>query len=313
MSKKRKRDPDLQLMQVYEDLAEHDENVRRKAARTLATKIFQPGVTSDDQTKTILTRLFRGMCSGRKAARHGFFGALTELLRHLSLGDAWPAATIVDMLDRLTVPESGTTADDERDHYFGRLFGVAALFKSDILFERPEPPQWRRVLEILCDLAIQKPWMREQCGWVIVDCITTGASEAMEGFAIDAVKVLEAKKIVRSQEGLAIWLTITSRFPGANLPRSVWKYGDPLAVRDVKLLADILKDAHTLPQDDSDTEAQGSASWSPHLHFAWDFVLSELFQEHENPDNDNKNGIGKSSNHERITFEFFWQKVVDGK
>ncbi|KAK6366867.1 DNA-directed DNA polymerase [Exophiala oligosperma] len=319
MSKKRKREPEPELVQIYNDLADYDETIRHAAARTLVTKIFKPGVTSDDQTRTVLTRLFRGTCSGRKAARLGFSIALTELLYQLIPSDAWPAATIVDMLETLTVPESGTTADDERNHCFGRLFSASAVLRSDILFAKPEPLQWRRVLELICDLAIQKPWLRQQCGWVLVDRLnsvatkaaTKAATKTLEEFAINAVEVLDAKKIVRSPEGLALWLTITTHFPRAKLLNSVWKYGDPLAMKNAKLLADVLKDARTLPQDDSDIEAQGSARWSQQLHFAWDVVLSQLSREHTTSPNDSKNGTDKSSKHERITFEIFWQKVVD--
>ena len=64
--------------EVYEDLAHLDAPVRLKAAQTLLTEVV-PGADTD-QLKEILRRLFRGLCSGRKAARLGFSVALTGML-----------------------------------------------------------------------------------------------------------------------------------------------------------------------------------------------------------------------------------------
>lgn len=83
MSKKRRREQpavDTQLVEIYEDLANVDENIRHKAARTLLKK-FE--VATGDQLNEIVRRLFRGLCSGRKAARLGFSTALTECLTEL--------------------------------------------------------------------------------------------------------------------------------------------------------------------------------------------------------------------------------------
>lgn len=83
MSKKRRRDQpavDTQLVEIYEDLANVDENIRLKAAHALLTNFVREGKASGEQLHEILRRLLRGLCSGRKAARLGFSVALTELL-----------------------------------------------------------------------------------------------------------------------------------------------------------------------------------------------------------------------------------------
>ncbi|KAI1610550.1 DNA polymerase phi subunit [Exophiala viscosa] len=315
MSKKRKREVDVELIQVYEHLADEDEPTRLKAAHTLVSKIFKPGVTSDEQTRTILTRLFRGLCSGRKAARLGFSVALTELLSQLSseptIGEELSASAIVDILESQTVPEGGTSRQDERDHYFGRVFAADAVLKSGMLFQKPQPDQWLRMLEILCALAIRKPWLRQECGWLLATCIASSSGETAQAFAVDAIETLSANKLIRTPEGVAIWLTTVRVFPHAKLPKSTWKHGDPLAKKDVVLLADILKDARTQPEADSDSEAQGSARWSASLHFAWDVVLGELIRESSPPVDGNKNATNGTKKNERITFDIFWKKVVD--
>jgi len=313
MSKKRKREVDIELVQVYEQLADEDEFTRLKAAHTLVSKIFRPGVTSDEQTRTILSRLFRGLCSGRKAARLGFSVALTELLSQLSsepsIGEELSASAIVDILESQTVPEGGTSRQDERDHYFGRVFAADAVLKSGMLLKKPHPDQWLRMLDILCALAIKKPWLRQECGWLLATCIASSSGETAQAFAVDAIETLSANKLIRTPEGVAIWLTIVRVFPQAKLPKTTWKHGDPLAKKDVSLLADILKDARTQPEADQDAEAQGSARWSASLHFAWDVVLAELIR----PTVDgSKNGTNGTKKNERLTFDVFWKKVVDG-
>ena len=83
MSKKRRREQpavDSQLVEIYEDLANVDEIVRLKAAETLLTKFVANGKSTGEQINEIVRRLFRGLCSGRKAARLGFSVVLTELL-----------------------------------------------------------------------------------------------------------------------------------------------------------------------------------------------------------------------------------------
>jgi len=85
-SKKRRREQpavDTQLVEIYEDLASVDENIRLKACHTLLIKSISEGTANGDQLNEILRRLCRGLCSGRKAARLGFSVALTEFLTEL--------------------------------------------------------------------------------------------------------------------------------------------------------------------------------------------------------------------------------------
>ena len=86
MSKKRRREQpaiDTKLVEIYEDLANVDENIRLKAAQDLLTKFVANGTSTAEQLNEIVRRLLRGLCSGRKAARLGFSVALTELLTQL--------------------------------------------------------------------------------------------------------------------------------------------------------------------------------------------------------------------------------------
>lgn len=313
MSKKRKREVDIELVKVYEALADENESERLQAALTLVSSIFKPGVTSEEQTKSILTRLFRGICSGRKAARLGFSVALTELLSELPISsDATPittvsAASVVDILEAHTIPEGGTSGQDERDHYFGRVFGAEATLKSGILFKTSDPTQWRRLLDLICAVALKKPWLRQACGRALFNCIASNDSKFVpEPFVKDAISALSTHKLIRTPEGVAVWVAASRAFPQTQFPKSIWKYEDPLASKDIHSLAAILKDARTQSDSPDETfEAQGTAGWSANLHFAWDVVLSELYQPMSNGEQNEHRSVRRAS------FELFWQVVVD--
>lgn len=82
-TKKRRREPynvDVKLVEIYEDLASEKDEIRLKAAQGLVSQFTPDKNPTDDQIKKALSRLFRGLCSSRKAARIGFSIALTEVL-----------------------------------------------------------------------------------------------------------------------------------------------------------------------------------------------------------------------------------------
>lgn len=82
-SKKRRREAynvDVKLVELYEDLASEKDEIRLKAAQGLVSQFTPDKNPADDQIKKALQRLFRGLCSSRKAARIGFSIALTEIL-----------------------------------------------------------------------------------------------------------------------------------------------------------------------------------------------------------------------------------------
>lgn len=82
-TKKRRREPynvDIKLVEIYEDLASEKNEVRLKAAQALVSQFTPDKNPTDEQIQRALHRLFRGLCSSRKAARVGFSIALTEIL-----------------------------------------------------------------------------------------------------------------------------------------------------------------------------------------------------------------------------------------
>jgi len=69
---------DAKLASFYNDLSDDVKSVRLKAAAELIRTLS--GADPEGLNKA-LTRLIKGLCSSRKAARSGFSVALTELLR----------------------------------------------------------------------------------------------------------------------------------------------------------------------------------------------------------------------------------------
>jgi DNA polymerase phi len=115
MSKKRPREAtaaDTRLIEIYDDLANEDEEIRLKAAHALLSQ-FSYKDTPIEQHKTILKRLFRGLCSGRKAARLGFSVALTEFLSEVFppyINDQKVnAPEIIDLLESQTAVDGSTS------------------------------------------------------------------------------------------------------------------------------------------------------------------------------------------------------------
>lgn len=119
---KRRREPgnvDVQLVEIYEDLANENNEIRLKAAKALLSQ-FTPDklLAEDEKVEKVLHRLFRGLCSGRKAARIGFSIALTELLSTIFLASAdnetgqaqhrsgWTVSKVLEILETLTHPAS---------------------------------------------------------------------------------------------------------------------------------------------------------------------------------------------------------------
>ena len=175
--------------------------------------------------------------------------------------------------------------------------------KSSILFPSEQRLKswalkaWERLVEIICGIATKKPWLREQCGWLFCSCMKSLSSE-FNYYVIDA---LGRYKLLRTPEGVAIWL----RQQHANAKElrfhSFWKHESPLSKKGVSTLAEIMKDAKPQKADpDGNLDSQGKAMWSPQLHFAWDLVLQELYQD-------------KQISDDRVSFKDFWLRVVDRK
>lgn len=330
MSKKRRRESasiDTQLVEIYEDLANENEEIRLKAASSLLAKVSPEKSPSREQLSEILTRLTRGLCSGRKAARLGFSVALTEYLVQTRGSDGAPqldVQEVIDVLKKQTVAvgdASGnacltflvhrfrklTTIQEARDHDYGRLFGAEAIIKSGIIFRAGASIDcWKQILDLILELAKKRTWLRRECGWVLYK--TVELLDKPGDFAYMLLKKFSEHGLSKTPEGLATWLEALSAGSRFELPDGVWYQNDPLHPKNKESLANLLKQSTPTKsdqQDDVDRVSQ-TGNWSPSLHFAWDVVIANLLGQ-EN---------AQYAEHEKyvkhVTFEDFWRDVVDG-
>ncbi|KAJ5101617.1 hypothetical protein NUU61_003839 [Penicillium alfredii] len=312
-SKKRRREPanvDVKLVEIYEDLASEKDEIRLKAAQALVSQFTPDKSPADEQIKKALQRLFRGLCSSRKAARIGFSIALTEVLTQIF--SAPRESTQFGLSDALQIWESQSNSSgsesgqEQRDHVFGRLFGAEAIIKSSVLFQPAVPfTQWTKVLDLVFELSQKKPWIREECGWIVYRCVYDLSSRKMNAkFAEAALERLCSHDLARSPEGVAIWLAAKDMFPTAEFPSKAWKHDDPLDTKERNSLSKIMKESSAADSEDDNQakNAKSSGVWNSKLHFAWDAVLSRT------SDGSPKSKTSKSS---RLSFADFWTEVVD--
>lgn len=126
-SKKRRRESynvDVRQVEIFEDLASEKDEVRLKAAHELVSRFTPESKPTEDQIRKALQRLFRGLCSGRKAARIGFSIALTEVLSQVFAPNHESGMKVSDVIQ---VFLSGTTVS-------GNTSQVCILFLLPLWF-----------------------------------------------------------------------------------------------------------------------------------------------------------------------------------
>lgn len=163
---------------------------------------------------------------------------------------------------------------------------------------------------MIFDLAKKKPWLREECGWIMYRCIFDLAAQKLDTKYVESIlDQLCANDLARTPEGVAIWLAAKDSFPKAKFPQNVWKYEDPLDSRDKSTLAKIMKESSDVEAQSEGSGTKQSGVWNSKLHFAWDAVLSRIFASPQKKEK-SKDKTSKSS---RTSFVDFWVEVVDSE
>ncbi|KAI1933711.1 DNA-directed DNA polymerase [Ophidiomyces ophidiicola] len=315
-SRKRRREAvnvDVKLVEIYEDLANEKNEIRLKAAHDLLSRFTPEQQPSEEQIEKVLRRLFRGLCSSRKAARIGFSIALTELLSQVFSGvgrrdsEQLNISKTLEILESQTNPQNCSSGQEERDHYFGRLFGAEAILKSLILLQ-PDVSfhLWTKLLHLVFDLFKKKPWLKEECGYIIYQAIISIANEKGDvRYISEIIKGLSDNGLAKTSEGVAIWLAAMDFPLPVTFTSNVWHNNNPLHSKERATIARILKQS-SAPQSEQDCEndaANGSGVWNPKLHFAWDPILLKLYSAFDAEKNDHPP--------KQLSFSEFWTEVVD--
>ncbi|KAF2853792.1 hypothetical protein T440DRAFT_487096 [Plenodomus tracheiphilus IPT5] len=300
------------LTKLYEDLAAESDDVRFDAAKQIIVKFSPESKPNAKDAEIALCRLIKGLCSQRKAARVGFSLTLTELLRELFKsgknaidGLDLDVASIIKLVEDKTKVEGNVPGRERRDHLIGRLFGYKAVMQSTIVIQ-PELllECWTQLLDHVCGMARDIPWLREECGMVLVEAVRSLKAQAQYRVCAEEVlSRLSAFKLMSTPEGVAIWLTVQASYEEA-LPQGIWHEKDPLSKKERSRLAKILKEnfQHETEKGVTETTKSASASASPNPSFTWDLVLSEMLRRDEE---------SRSEAKEKTEFSQFWIDIVD--
>ncbi|PHH74375.1 hypothetical protein CDD80_3112 [Ophiocordyceps camponoti-rufipedis] len=284
---------------LYELLGSEDEEERIAAANCIASSLLEgQGAPEAVLQRHLDRRLFRGLASGRNAARLGFSLVITEILSQLYGSEARLASRydgltfekVLALLVDKTQTGGKISGQEERDHYFGQLFGIECFVKSGVIF--CDDSRWDLVLELLLKLGGKKSWLRPQCGWILVQAIQHMNQEQVE----KSLARVDDAGIAKTAEGVAAWLVALERFPRLKL--KPWR--NPLSAKSLNDLAAVLKESFKAPAQDSEdkTQANGNqAGWSAQLHFVWDVILARFV----------KGDAGADSE----ALALFWSRVVD--
>ena len=119
-----------------------------------------------------------------------------------------------------------------------------------------------------------------------------------------ALNSLSSHDLVRSPEGVAIWLAAKDLFPTASFPSKAWKHDDPLDTKERNSLAKIMKESSSEESQGGGQNSKSSGVWNSKLHFAWDAVLTRTSDSSKD---------GSKSKSSRLSFPDFWTEVVDSR
>ena len=109
---------DAELAKIFDALSSDESKGRLQAASNLVQRCSNAASGEADgqadylehrrSLQHVLARLIRGLCSRRKAARHGYYVALTEILRGNS-GYIWLCQESVNLVKDNTKPDLGAS------------------------------------------------------------------------------------------------------------------------------------------------------------------------------------------------------------
>lgn len=163
---------------------------------------------------------------------------------------------------------------------------------------------WNRLLDQVYRMARDIPWLREECGMVLVEAVRSLKGQSQyQKCAEEVLERLDAFKLGSTPEGVAVWLTVQASYPDS-LPESVWYNKDPLAKKERSRLAKILKeDFNKGESEDGKDEATKTGTTNPNPSFTWDLVFSEILRRDEHNKVDSK----------KTEFSQFWMDTVDSE
>lgn len=153
-----------EFLKLFWNLAESDAEARAQAVAHIIAHLQQKqnkaDATFDEDLQYTLKRLVRGLASSRDAARQGFSAALAGLL------EVFPSVQLKEVQELLREAmevHSSMKGMEQREHMFGRLFGLLAVQRSGRLGGDDNQSVAIEVIKELLEMSKWKKWLREAC------------------------------------------------------------------------------------------------------------------------------------------------------
>lgn len=277
-----------ELNRILRKLGEEVSEQRIEATKELLSHLAEDAGDSKSRVDRAVTRLVNGVCSGAKAARLGFSMALAEVLRFARNGDQ-NFLTFEELLSKISAltPET-TRGQEERDYLLGRMYAYHAILLSDVLRNATEA-EVSSVFDALAELAPQKEWLRNECGLILMEFLKTPANVDL---VLPLIASLDSRGLLKSPEGVALWLTAKDSFQNVKLPKKVWHHRNPLSSQDRgELTRILLKNAVESkeveqPQQNGEgkKKMKGSGARQSMPSFAWSVILQHLYKTDDGKD-----------------------------
>lgn len=165
---------------------------------------------------------------------------------------------------------------------------------------------WNQLLDHIYGMARDIPWLREECGLVLVEAVKSlKAQPQFEQCAEEAIKRLTPFKLVSTPQGVAVWLTVRTSFEKV-LPDGVWHQKDPLSRKERSRLAKLMKEDFHVNSENAKDETIKSAAANPNPTFAWNLVFGEILRRDEE-------SKGSAKEPAKPEFTQLWIDLVDSE
>lgn len=295
---------DLQFLDTFYGLASSSPAERAQSAHALLNHcLLGPSANSSDAAYAF-RRLMNGLCSGRAAARQGYASTLTSFLKIASKTGALKQLQEEDIdsndesvlnfvrkqLIKATDPNeiSGKKkGSEERDHHFGRLFGILSVVRSGVLLPKDGQTNVDELNDVaaafaqdLVQLYNHRKWMREPTAFAIINlldsyfdlCPQPEAADIVKNLVFEVVvpELLSGTEIVEyTAEQIAIAVNIHCQTQQHGMALPAGHTTVVLSKENVPMLAKALSATSAVSQ--------------PRMHAVWDVIWCLYLTVPENP------------------------------
>lgn len=251
--------------------------------------LLGPSANSNDAAYAF-RRLMNGLCSGRAAARQGYASTLTSFLKIAHQtgalkklqedgSDASILGFLRDQLVKATDPSETSgkkKGSEERDHHFGRLFGILSVIRSGILLPKDDQDDLDDMKEVSLSLAKDlvalynhRKWMREPTAFAIINLLDSYYDLCPQPEAVDIVNHLVSEVVIPELlSGMEVSEYTAEQIAIAvNIQSQTLDHGMPLPSR----LSTIVLSKETVPLLAKALSATSTVS-QPRMHAVWDVI-----------------------------------------